>query len=112
VPGDDSTERILGRREARSGNPASKATDCKNSTIRDARNGYNGGQDVVERMCRRPLKGEDLGLFDTALKLVEDISNARNVHDPSTRCVKSKQLGIKKLQVPRKARSLLSTDSR
>jgi len=64
------------------------------------RKGYcRGGQEVVEQTRRRPIKGGNPYVLDIALQFVEGLGCVIHVRDSSTRCVKSKQLGIGKLKV-------------
>ena len=54
---------------------------------------------MVKQTSRRAVKGKDTCVFDITLKLVEGLGSTRHVRNPSTRCMKSKQSGIRKAQV-------------
>jgi len=53
---------------------------------------------VFKYTSRGPSEGEDLGIFDVALQLVELLSNCRHVHNSGTRCMETKQLGVWELR--------------
>jgi hypothetical protein len=67
--------------------------------LRNPENSRKGGHEMVEQMSRRPIKGEDPCFFDITLQHIDGIGSARHVHNPSTRRMKSKQLGMRNLYV-------------
>jgi len=69
------------------------------SMLCNPRNDRKGSQAVVEQTSRRPVKGEDPCVFDITLKLVKGLGSTGHVRNPSTRCMKTKQSGIRKPQV-------------
>ena len=47
-------------------------------------------------MSRRPVEGEDLGVLDITLHVVEGLGCTRHVCNPRTRRVKTEKLRIRK----------------